>query len=80
MFQSRMFDSPMYCGATILDLSKEAMYDFWYNHLMPLHDNDPTRLRLLATDTDSVIFWSDTDFDKDILPTLLEHGCVDTAN
>ena len=32
-------DRPIFVGATILDLSKVHMYDFWYNTLKPKYQN-----------------------------------------
>ena len=47
-----ILDSPIYLGMSILDISKVIMYDFYYNHLKKLN----YRIRLLITDTDSLIF------------------------
>lgn len=46
-------DKPVYVGQAILDLSKMHMYKFWYDYLKPKYGDD---VRLLATDTDSLIF------------------------
>jgi hypothetical protein len=32
------------------------MYDFHYNAVLPLYDNDPVRVRLCMTDTDSLLY------------------------
>jgi hypothetical protein len=43
---------PIYLGFKILELSKLIMYEFWYK----LKKRFDTKIRLLATDTDSFIF------------------------
>ncbi|WAQ96446.1 hypothetical protein MAR_029136, partial [Mya arenaria] len=42
---------PIFCGMSILDLSKCLMYDFWYNHIKRKY---PTST-LLMSDTDSIL-------------------------
>ena len=51
-------NKPSYCGMVILDLSKHLMYDFYYNHLKKLYGN---RMQLQMTDTDSFLFYVETD-------------------
>ena len=59
-------NKPMIAGATILDLSKLHMYDFYYNVLQVIFG--VSRLRLLFTDTDSLCFEVETeDFHKEIV-------------
>ena len=60
-----MLDKPIYLGATILDLSKVEIYDFWYNYAKPTWDD---KVRLVMTDTDSLFVHIRTDdVDADIL-------------
>ena len=47
------FNKPIYCGLTILDLSKLHMYKFHYDHMKPKYGDN---IQLLATDTDSLIY------------------------
>ena len=46
---------PSYLGSVILDLSKEIMLRFWYNHLFPTFQKPGSRLSLCTTDTDSFL-------------------------
>ncbi|MEW8545032.1 MAG: hypothetical protein AB2693_16025, partial [Candidatus Thiodiazotropha sp.] len=49
---------PSYSGMCILDLSKLAMYDFYYNYLKKKYGD---KLLLQMTDTDSFLFYCETE-------------------
>ena len=59
------FVQPIYCGMVILDLAKYLMYNYYYNYLKPKYQD---KLTLLATDTDSFMFYVETeDYYRDML-------------
>ena len=49
-----ILNRPIYIGMTVLDLSKELMYEFYYEVLQPQHGIE--NLKLLFTDTGKIIY------------------------
>ena len=78
-----VLNKPIYLGMSILDISKNLMYDFHYNYIKPKY-GDATRrgankAKLLFTDTDSLCYEIKTeDVYKDISPDV--HRLFDTSN
>lgn len=69
------FVQPIYCGMTILDLAKCFMYKYYYNHLKARYGDN---LTLMATDTDSFMYYVETD---DVYNDMLENlHLYDTSN
>ena len=70
-----LLNKPIYVGMSVLDLSKHLMYDFYYNTLKARYGD---KIRLLYTDTDSLIVKVDTD---DLYKDMLESAAIyDTSN
>ena len=51
-------NKPIAVGGYILDKSKDVMYDFWYNHVVPFYGRE--NAKFLYMDTDSCVFWAKT--------------------
>ncbi|XP_052767835.1 uncharacterized protein LOC128208317 [Mya arenaria] len=65
---------PIFCGMSILDLSKCLMYDFWYNHIKRKY---PTST-LLMSDTDSILACYQTeDIYKDMKSSMCHFDTSD---
>ena len=70
-----LLNKPIYVGMSVLDLSKHLMYDFYYNTLKARYGD---KIRLLYTDTDSLIVHVQTDdLYKDMAQNLDDY---DTSN
>ena len=80
-------DKPIFIGMSILDLSKQNMYKFFYDVMKPKYGDN---IRMVYTDTDSFVFHTRTD---DIYQDLQEindemdfsgydknHKCYDATN
>ena len=51
-------NKPVYLGLSILEISKTLMYEFWYEYLKPIYNEN---IRLCYMDTDSFIFYVKTE-------------------
>ena len=70
-----LLNKPIYVGMAILDISKHLMYDFYYNTLKARYGD---KIRLLYTDTDSLIVKVDT---EDVYGDMaLNADLYDTSN
>ena len=72
----QVFNKPIYLGMSILDLSKNLMYEFHNNYIKPKYNEN---VKLLFTDTDSLCYEINTeDFYEDITPDV--DRLFDTSN
>ena len=63
-------NKPIYVGQAVLDISKTLMYKFFYDYLQPKYGD---QVKLCFTDTDSFIFYVETDdFYKGISNDVIE--------
>ena len=70
-----LLNKPIYVGMSVLDLSKHLMFDFYYNNLKKTYSD---KIKLLYTDTDSVIIHVQTeDIYQDMAQNLDDY---DTSN
>ena len=68
LHKSRLvFNRPVYVGMSILDLSKNLMYDFFYNRMKAQYGE---RCQLLYTDTDSLLLEIQT---EDVYQDMAKH-------
>ena len=63
-------NKPIYGGFVVLELSKLLMYKFWYNVLKKRYGS---KIRLLATDTDSLIVYIETEDVYEDMKDSIEH-------
>ena len=71
-----VYNKPVFCGMSILDLSKTLIYDFHYRYILPKYEK---KQKLLFTDTDSLCYEIETeDFFKDIAGDVEKN--FDTSN
>ena len=81
------FDKPIFIGMSILDLSKQHMYKFYYDVMKPKYGEN---IRMVYTDTDSSVFHTKTDDiykdlndikdEMDLSDYPISHKCYDTTN
>ena len=73
-----LMNKPVYLGLSILDISKNVMYEFWYDYVKPKYDENA---ELCYMDTDSFIFHGKTnDIYKDITEDVEIRFGFDTSN
>jgi DNA polymerase elongation subunit (family B) len=63
------YNRPIAIGATILDLSKMYMQNFYYNILKPYYGDN---MKFLYTDTDSLVVWLRTNSLKEDIKNMQE--------
>ena len=71
-----LMNKPVYLGLSILDLSKNVMYKFWYDYVKPKYGENA---KLCCMDTDSFIIHLKTNY---IYKVIAEHVQTrfDTSN
>ena len=70
------FNKPVYCGMSVLDISKTLIYKFHYDYILPKYGKNQ---KLLFTDTDSLCYEIETeDFFEDISSDV--ENSFDTSN
>ena len=70
-----LLNKPIFVGMAILDISKVLMFDYYYNHLKVKYAD---RVKLLYTDTDSVVIHVTT---EDMYEDMMKHADLyDTSN
>lgn len=75
-FLSVTMEKPLFVGSSCLDIAKIIVYRFHYDHMLPKYGHE--RLRLLMTDTDSLIYSIQTD---DLYADMLaDRHLYDTSN
>ena len=75
MHKSRLvLNRLIYVGMSVLDLSKNLMYDFYYNQMKAQYGD---RVELLYTDTDSLLFEIQM---EDVYRDMSEHQCLYDAS
>jgi hypothetical protein len=62
-------DKPVFIGATVLDLSKMLLFGFWYK-LKDFYESQGKKIRLMYTDTDSLLYWVMTENLEDDLKKM----------
>ncbi|XP_073986094.1 uncharacterized protein [Rhodnius prolixus] len=78
-FEQITMNKPIYVGMSILDLSKVRMYEFHYKTMLKRYDTD--KLKLMYTDTDSLIYEVKTeDFYSDLTTIINELDTSDYPN
>ena len=66
-------NKPVYIGQAVLDISKMLMYEFWYEYLEPKYGD---KIKLCYMDTDSFIFYVETEILHQIYTLCLTHLCL----
>ena len=69
-------NKPLYLGASVLDINKILMFEFWYDYLKPKYRD---RVKLCYTDTDSFIIYIKTEYFFDDVSNDVEKW-FDTSN
>ena len=52
------FDTPVYCGMSIIDITKTLVYDFYFSYIMKKYGDC---VKLLLADTDSLMYEVETE-------------------